>query len=50
MGTKLVTFADNKGGPRPGAMLDDACQTLRPLGARALRLEQLADYVVHRTF
>jgi farnesyl diphosphate synthase len=31
-------------------MLDDARRTLRPLGARALRLEQLADYVVHRSF
>ncbi|MFP5402182.1 MAG: polyprenyl synthetase family protein [Gammaproteobacteria bacterium] len=31
-------------------MLADAKATLRPFGARALRLEQLADYVVHRAF
>jgi len=31
-------------------MLVDARNTLRPFGARAHRLEQLADYVVHRAF
>ena len=31
-------------------MLIDAKSTLRPFGARAQRLEQLADYVVHRAF
>ena len=31
-------------------MLDDARASLRPFGARALRLEQLADYIVHRAF
>ncbi|MBV2263861.1 MAG: polyprenyl synthetase family protein [Thauera sp.] len=31
-------------------MLDDALASLRPFGARALRLEQLADYIVHRAF
>ena len=31
-------------------MLDDARASLRPFGTRALRLEQLADYIVHRAF
>ncbi len=31
-------------------MLDEARASLRPFGARALRLEQLADYIVHRAF
>ena len=31
-------------------MLDDARASLRPFGAQALRLEQLADYIVHRAF
>ncbi len=31
-------------------MLVDARDTLRPFGRRACRLEQLADYVVHRAF
>jgi farnesyl diphosphate synthase len=31
-------------------MLIDAKSTLRLFGARAQRLEQLADYVVHRAF
>ncbi|MFU2488301.1 polyprenyl synthetase family protein [Thauera sp. WH-1] len=31
-------------------MLADALQTLAPFGARATRLAQLADYIVHRAF